>query len=112
MRIRQLVAASFAAVVVILTAVSCGESGPEKPSDPMLALGQDVFNRKCATCHGRSGNGGSAPKLKDVIAARYTVEEHTAIVMNGAGGGRMPAFGGELSREEIDAVVRYEREGL
>lgn len=100
------------ALGALLGIAACSEDGPAKPSDPVLAQGQEVFNRRCAACHGRSGNGGSAPQLKGVIADRYTVEQHTAIVTNGAAGGRMPAFGRELSPEEIDAVVKYEREGL
>jgi cytochrome c oxidase subunit 2 len=96
----------------VLAISSCDGGGPAAPSDPVLAEGQRVYNSRCSSCHGKSGNGGSAPKLKDVIADRYSVEQHTAIVVNGAGGGRMPAFGKELTPEEIDAVVRYEREGL
>jgi cytochrome c oxidase subunit II len=110
MRLRSL---TFAlALVAGGSAISaCGDGSPPVPDDPVLAQGQQVYNRRCAACHGSGGGGGSAPRLKGVIADRYTLERHLQIVTEGVGS-RMPAFGDELSAEEIDAVVRYEREGL
>jgi mono/diheme cytochrome c family protein len=101
---------SLAALVSGALLTSCGDSAP-RPTDPVLARGYDVYQDQCASCHGAGGGGGSAPRLKGVIAGRYDVETHTRIVVDGVGA-RMPAFGERLSAEEVDAVVRYEREGL
>jgi len=71
--------------------------------------GADVFGSNCASCHGSDGGGGIGPNLQDV-ADRLTVEEQAETVVNGRG--NMPAWGGELSTEEIAEVIRYTREGL
>ena len=44
------------------------------------------------------------------VEENLTLEEHTEVVTNGRNG--MPAWEGQLSPEEIDAVVLYEREEL
>jgi mono/diheme cytochrome c family protein len=101
-----------AAVVASAGLLACGDGGSSAvPDDPVLAEGQQVYRSRCASCHGSGGGGGSAPRLKGVIESRYTFERHVQIVVEGAGA-RMPAFGNELTTEEIEAVVRYEREGL
>lgn len=96
---------------VAFVAIACS-SGPSKPSDPVLARGQEVYMADCASCHGSSGNGGAGPKLKDVIASRYTLEQHEKIISEGRKGTSMPAFKDRLSAEDIEAVARYEREAL
>jgi mono/diheme cytochrome c family protein len=70
------------------------------------ADGEKVFaSAGCGGCHtlaaaGTSGNVG--PNLDDLQPDFASVRDQ---VENGGGG--MPAFGGDLSREEIDAVARY-----
>jgi mono/diheme cytochrome c family protein len=72
--------------------------------------GAAVFADRCAGCHGADGGGGSAPQLSEGLAIeRYpNIEDQIAVVTNGLGA-RMPAFGGQLSPEEIQAVVEYTR---
>lgn len=55
---------------------------------------------------------GSGPKLADgrVVDHYPDVDDHREVVVRGRG--QMPAWGDRLNDEEIDAVVRYEREGL
>lgn len=101
-------------------------------------VGSSIFGNNCASCHGATGGGGVGPKLAGG-EAKLTFpdqptgrDDHIAWVTNGSGGvkgkgygdpnrpggqhiattGGMPAFGGKLSPEEIDAVVDYERDGL
>jgi mono/diheme cytochrome c family protein len=84
---------------------------PAAPSDPVLAEGQTVYNANCASCHGRSGNGGLGPKLSDRVAAEYPdIADQVAVIENGRGS--MPKFEGRLTAEQIDAVARYTRESL
>ena len=80
-------------------------------ADPLDA-GRAVFLANCATCHGADGQGGLGPKLADgAVVDRYPDPvDHRTVVINGRG--MMPAFGEQLTTAEIDAVVRYEREGL
>lgn len=107
-------------VAVVALAVGCGgdDESPTLGSQPSttvagdLELGETVFARNCASCHGRDGGGGMGPKLADgrVVEEYPDPSDHREIVVEGRGA--MPAWGGKLSDEEIDAVVRYEREGL
>jgi polyvinyl alcohol dehydrogenase (cytochrome) len=69
-------------------------------------LGERVYARSCALCHGGSGEGATGPSLVGV-EDRLTIEQHRAVVQDGRG--RMPGWAGSLSAEEIDAVVDYER---
>ena len=98
-----LVAAAFGAA-------SCsGGSAVPVPSDPTLAKGQEMYNARCASCHGNKGQGVSAPQLIG-IAQRYPdIEKQIAKITNGVKGTQMPAWQGTLSPEEIRAVAQYTR---
>ena len=69
------------------------------------ADGSKVFAANCSSCHtlaaaGAKGNVG--PNLDQLKPAQAVVQRQ---VTNGGGG--MPAFGGRLSKAEIDAVAKY-----
>ena len=117
----QLLVSALLSGLVLITA-SCGDSddgttaspqpGPSTTITGDLALGQEVYDENCASCHGGDGEGGIGPELAGgaVVEEYPDPSDHRDVVVNGRG--RMPAFGGTLSDEQIDAVVRYEREGL
>jgi mono/diheme cytochrome c family protein len=86
------------------------------------AAGDKIFNQFCSPCHGIGGTGGLGPSMKggSEKAQFPTIEEHIAFVKAGSkagvsygtkgqGTGRMPAWGAQLSEEQIRAVVEYER---
>lgn len=81
--------------------------------DAVLATGAEIWTARCATCHGRTGNGGTGPRLADGrVTEKYPeFSVQTSIITNGVGG-RMPSFAEKLSAEEIDAVARFTREVL
>jgi mono/diheme cytochrome c family protein len=107
---------------------------PAEELDPVLAHGQEVYNANCAGCHGGSGGGGTGRPLSGEVLLTFPDRaDHIAWVLNGSpaagtpygdpnrpggqhisqdGWGAMPGFEGALSPEDIDAVVRYEREVL
>ena len=67
--------------------------------------GEKVFESSCGTCHtlaaaGTTGTVG--PNLDELKPSESTVEHQ---VING--GGKMPAFKGQLSPAEIKAVSKY-----
>lgn len=68
--------------------------------------GEEVFaSAGCGNCHmlaAANSNGNVGPNLDDAQPDVATVRTK---VENGGGG--MPAFSGDLSPEEIDAVARY-----
>jgi len=107
---------------------------PAAELNPVLAHGQDVYNANCAGCHGGSGQGGTGRRLAGQVLLTFPDRaQHVEWVVNGSpaagtpygdpnrpggqhisqdGWGAMPGFGGALSPEDIEAVVRYEREVL
>lgn len=66
-----------------------------------------IYAQRCAMCHGADAKGGIGP---DLTAAEYvngkTPEAVTKSISAGIGGG-MPAFGNQLTQEEIKALVDY-----
>jgi mono/diheme cytochrome c family protein len=68
--------------------------------------GAEVFaSAGCGGCHtlsAASSSGNVGPNLDDLKPDFASVQDQ---VENGGGG--MPAFGGDLSQAEIDAVARY-----
>lgn len=109
-----------------------GTAGEQSP----LAVGREVYEANCASCHLASGAGdtaGGVGRQLDAGQAELTFPDpadHVAFVGEGSpaagtpygnadrpGGqrvarGGMPAWAGTLSDEELTAVVTYEREGL
>ncbi|MDO8210594.1 PQQ-binding-like beta-propeller repeat protein [Conexibacter sp. CPCC 206217] len=70
-----------------------------------IAAGRRVFSTNCASCHTLAAAGASAnvgPNLDQLMPSMAEVQRQ---VINGGGG--MPAFGGTLSRSEIDSVSTY-----
>jgi mono/diheme cytochrome c family protein len=70
-----------------------------------LAAGRTVFTMNCASCHtlrDAGSTGTIGPNLDQLAPDLPTVQRQ---VINGGGG--MPAFGGTLSRTDIDNVSRY-----
>lgn len=99
--------------------------------EPVLALGGEIYESQCASCHGGEGGGGTGPAFTDgaIIETFPDWAGHIEWVVKGSAGftdeGRavygatnkevggsgnaMPAFGAELTAEEMMAVVFYER---
>jgi mono/diheme cytochrome c family protein len=85
------------------------------------SLGAQVYSQNCASCHGETGTGtpGVFPALAgDPVVNGKDADAHIKIVLHGlarkAIGGKtyaaqMPAFGPQLSDEQIAAVIDHER---
>ena len=76
------------------------------------ADGAAVFKAKCAMCHGADGSAstgmGKSMGLKPLSSRevqQMSDADLTALVTNGKG--KMPAYKGKLSDDEISAVVKY-----
>lgn len=87
-----------------------------------LEVGQQLFGRNCAPCHGDLGEGGPNPARTDDIIAPISSAEYLktrddftlqAVIAQGQPNfGMSPfgtAFGGPLDDDEIDAIVAYLR---
>ena len=75
------------------------------PTDPGL-LANPVYVKDCAKCHGKTAEGRhfGGPSLISDKAAAASTEDIRNIIVNGKG--HMPKFGGKLTAEEIETLVR------
>ena len=83
--------------------------------------GQQVYSQSCASCHGEGGTGTPGvfpPLVNDPVVTGKDADAHIKIVLHGLSGksingtkyaGQMPAFGSQLSDDQIAAVIDHER---
>ncbi len=79
---------------------------PVVAQDAMVVRGEKVFATSCSVpyCHGPNGTAGRAPKL---AGHNFTARQLSSTISNGIASKGMPAFGDQLSAEDIRAVVSY-----
>ena len=84
------------------------------PLAAFAADGAAVYKAKCASCHGPDGKGetatGKAMKLRSLASAdvqKTSDADLTKVISDGKG--KMPAYKGKLSADEIKALVAYIR---
>ena len=81
----------------------------EMTMDQLMEEGKAVYQRSCAACHGMNGEGGVGPSMIGSSVTTGPIEKHTDILINGVAGSAMQAFGAQLNKLELAAVVTYER---
>ena len=72
--------------------------------------GADTFKAKCAMCHGANGEGKAPMKTRDFASAdvqKQSDAELTDIITKGKG--KMPAYDGKLSKDQIGDLVKWIR---
>ena len=76
-------------------------------SDPIFELGKTIFLEQgnCATCHTLADAGANSNIGPNLNQTRPDISRVIAAVSNGIG--VMPAYQGELTQEEIEAVAHY-----
>jgi len=106
---------SAASVIdVVVPAAQASESAGEDDTstkDALMAQGEKVA-ATCSACHGAKGEGGAGGLFPAIVGSKVAtgpVDEHIKIVMFGKPGTAMTAFGGQLSDEELAAVITYQR---
>ena len=80
--------------------------------DELMTMGEKVYMSACVACHQASGEGMAPvfPALKDSPIAKGDIGVHIDMVLNGSKKNpAMAAFGGQLTKTQIAAVVTYER---
>ena len=79
-----------------------------KPQPPQVAgrSGLALYQNSCAACHGEDRKG-SPPEFPALlgVGGRLSKDQIATQIRNG--GGRMPAFGGQYSPSDIQAIVGY-----
>jgi len=114
--------ASAAILTVVLGAAACGGGGQPGSSDPAVQKGKAVYDRLCATCHGRDAKG-MRGLGKSLIANAFTKslsdDELVAFITQGRSatdplnetGVDMPPKGGDptLTEQDLRNVVAFVR---
>lgn len=90
--------------------------------------GKAIYEKQCAVCHGATGGGGVGPAFSKASDSQLltlfpNAQSQVEFVTKGSaafpdgygatkkrGTGAMPAFSSILKAEEIEAVVKYERQ--
>jgi len=123
-------------LVNYLESIQIGSGKARREAAQFGTDGKALFNEFCARCHTKGwsyrdsyqepdavdGGGAFGPNLTAGVTLRQfpAEESHVEFITEGSefqepygrrgiGSGRMPGFGGMLSQEQIEAVVRYER---
>jgi mono/diheme cytochrome c family protein len=98
----------FALPVVVLL-FSCGVARADDAS-------ATLYKAKCAMCHAPDGSGSTAMgkqlKVADLGSADVQKESDTDLtndITNGKGGGKMPAYKGKITDDQIKGLVSYIR---
>ena len=76
--------------------------------------GEDVYQAKCATCHGQDGSGntpvGKSLQVADLRSAAVQSKSDAELTQSVSDGkGNMPGFKGNITDDEIHAVVTFVR---
>jgi cytochrome c6 len=84
------------------------------PLAAFAADGAAVYKAKCASCHGPDGKGetaiGKSMKLRSLTSAdvqKTSDADLTKVISDGKG--KMPAYKGKLTADEIKALVAFIR---
>lgn len=92
-------------------ACTFGGGAPPTPPLEVLAEGERLYAQYCQTCHGDVRGVGRIPPAPPHNETGHTWhhpdDQLRAIVLFGSPSGRMPAFQGQLTLEQVDAILAY-----
>ncbi len=74
---------------------------------------QQLYQSKCASCHGKDGKGtavGQKMGAKDFATVKASESELATVITNGRG--KMPAYKEKLTKEQIDSLAKFIKNGL
>jgi ubiquinol-cytochrome c reductase cytochrome b subunit len=80
-----------------------------RKSTPLRLQGGALFqNKDCRNCHALQGSGGQRGPDLTAVGTRLTRDQLIDQVSNGTpGGGNMPAYGKQISPDEMTALVSF-----
>lgn len=81
----------------------------DQKHDDLIAKGESIYTKNCATCHLPNGEGvpGAFPALAKSAVVLGDINDQTKLILNGKGA--MPAFGKMLNALELAQVISYTR---
>ncbi|MGC1188730.1 MAG: c-type cytochrome [Candidatus Acidiferrales bacterium] len=96
---------------VLLSLLALAFSGSLRAQDAPA-----LYKTKCAACHAADGSGSGtmgkqlgAKDLRSDEVQKQTDAQLTDIITNGMNGGKMPAYKGKLTDDQIKGLVGYLR---
>jgi len=101
--------------MVVLSLAACVAS-PARPSPTptpgSVALGEDVFTRVCAECHGTNAEGHAFPPAPALDGSEHAWHHPDVQIRDWIKNGKFgpvptPALGDRVTEAEIDAVIAY-----
>ena len=91
-----------------------GSGEPAKSAEPeakgggdQVAAGKQLFAQKCAACHGADATGGFGPDLTAKTFKFGRTRDAIATTIKGGRPGGMPAFGNQLSADQIASLAAF-----
>jgi len=92
-------------LIVNSSEVPCILTMVERPAARRNAGGKGLYDRNCASCHGRDLQG-SPPEFPSLVSMnrKFNHEQLRTLIRNGVG--RMPGFA-TLGNDRLDAIARY-----
>lgn len=98
-------------VAILVVAIAIAASPAAGQGD---AAGADVYKAKCATCHGQDGSGntpvGKSLQVADLRSKAVQSKSDAELIQSVTEGkGNMPGFKGNITDDEIHAVVTFIR---
>jgi len=113
-RARHLVLTCLTACIITSCLTACTSSQTSSVNKSATGAAA-VYERNCAICHGTNGAGKeinrvAVPSLREGRAVTNDDAKLRIQITNGGNG--MPAFSSQLSRAEIEGLIRYIREEL
>ncbi len=76
-----------------------------------IGQGEGLYTQNCVACHGAAGDGSGLPGAANFTDAVFmsdkTSQQLSSSITNGVAGSAMPAWGEELTQEQIWALVSY-----
>lgn len=109
-RYEQSLAVNMSAQLAQMGDIKMNGEGVERflRDDSWLAVGKSIYKTNCASCHGQNGGGIVGPNLGDDAYKNINqLGDFIRVLVNGAGGGAMPAWKGKLDDSEIVLVSSY-----
>jgi mono/diheme cytochrome c family protein len=96
---------------ILLALLALALSGTLRAQD-----GPTLYKTKCAVCHAADGSGstsmGKSMGVKDLRSdevQKQTDAQLNAAITNGMAGGKMPAYKGKLTDDQITELVKFIR---
>jgi len=89
-------------------------------ASPMAFSGEELYNKKCASCHGKDGKGdtkmGKKNKVRDytdaTVQSSFTDAEGVKAILEGVekdGKSVMKGAAGKITEDEAKAIIAYMR---